>query len=250
MGRRHRTLSAAFIFLFCFSCLGEEAENIEFEFKVFGVGRDHYENLHYYSGEKFESLEFHPTHRSIRTYRYRGPATFGVYVKNPAYVETEPESQPYIKVSESTKISTAKRQLIIFAASHLNRDSTDTERTFRLFHIDDNPEVFARNTIIVVNATAAELLGRVAETKLRLPPGHSSPIPYNLENIDDAITNIAFALETKNGAKLVMSNNLKIPNNRRVLLVLEPPRRPGSMRIAVRMLSESIFPEEEKTNSN
>jgi hypothetical protein len=238
------------IFLIGASCFSEEAETTEYEFKVFGVGRDHYEGLYYYTGETFELLEFHRTHRSIRTYQYKGPLAFGIHVKNPDYDATDPQSLPYTKISESSPPTRSKRQLIVFAASSLNRESSDPERKFTLYHIDDSPEAFRRNTIIVINTTRAELFGSVADSEISLPTGHSSPIPYTSGNSASSATNISFALETKSGAKLVMSNDLKLPNNRRVVLILEPPRRPGSLRIAVRMLSESIFLEEENSTLN
>lgn len=250
MGRRYRTLVIALFFSLGASCFAQEAETTEFEFKVFGVGSDHYEGLYYYTGEVFELLEFHRTHRSIRTYQYKGPLAFSIYVENPSYVATDPLSLPYIKISESAPPTSAKRQLIIFAASPLNRESSDPERRFTLYHIDDSPEAFRRNTIVVINTTRAELYGSVADYRINLPTGHSRPIPYSSSSSSNAATNISFALETKNGAKLVMSNDLKIPNNRRVILILEPPRRPGSLRISVRMLSESIFLEEEDATPN
>lgn len=245
MGRKYRTLIAGWFFALGASCFAQDMATTEFEFKVFGVGHDHYEDLYYYSGETFEPLEFHRTHRSIRTYEYKGPLTFGIYVKNPAFMVADPKSTPYIKISESTPPANAKRQLIVFAASPLNRHASDLKRRFSLYHIDDSPEAFSRNTIIVVNTTGAELYGRVADSQITLPTGYSDPIRYT-SGTSNNTTTIAFALETIQGAKLVMSNDLKIPDNRRVLLILEPPRRPGSLRIAVRMLSESIFLEKEE----
>jgi len=225
-------------------CFSQEVATTEFEFKVFGVGRDDFEGLYYHNGETFEPLDFHRTHRSIRTYAYKGPAVFGVYVRNPDHVVTNPQSQPFIKISESLASGRAKRQLIIFAASSLNREVSNPERRFTLYHIDDSPEAFPRNSIIIVNTTGAELYGRLAETQITLPRGYSEAIPYSSGNSGGA-TKIAFVLRTSEGPRLVMSNDLKIPENRRIVLILEPPRRPGSMRIAVRMLSQSIFPRDE-----
>ncbi|MFO8028114.1 MAG: hypothetical protein R6U56_10655 [Opitutales bacterium] len=245
MDRRYRTLVAAWFFALAAACFAQDKASIEFEFKVFGVGHDHYDGLYYYNDETFEPLEFHRTHRSARTYKYEGPLTFAIYVKNPAYTAADPQSKPYVKISESTPPVGVKRQLIVFAASPLNRQKNDHQRRFSLYHIDDNQAVFRRNMIVFVNTTGAELYGRVGDSQISLPTGHSSPIRYTSEKSNNKTT-IAFALETKQGAKLVMSNDLKIPDNRRVLLILEPPRRPGSLRTGVRMLSESIFPEEEQ----
>lgn len=250
MGPRYRFIVAAFIFVLGAPCFSQDGATTEFEFKVFGVGRDGYEGLYYHNGEKFELLDFHRTHRSIRTYEYKGPIAFGIYVKNPDYAAADPQSHPYIKIGESAPPRKTKRQLIVFAASPLNRGSSDPERRFTLYHIDDSPEAFPRNTIIFVNTTKAQLYGRVAGSEMSLPRGHSGAIPYASDSSTSSTTPITFALKTKRGPMLVMSNDLKIPENRRVVLMLEPPRRRGSMRVAVRLLSESIFPEEEEAATN
>jgi hypothetical protein len=243
MARRYGTLITAFIFVLCTPGFAQEVATTEFEFKVFGVGHDDYEGLYYRSGKGFTPLEFHRTHRSMDTYTYEGPVSFGIYVKNPSYVPTNPESQPFIKVSESLAPIDAKHQLILFAASPLNRGVEDPDRRFTLFHIDDSPEAFPRNTIIVVNTTGAELHGRVAEARISLPKSYSEAIPYTSKHSSGS-TRIAFALETQEGPRLVMSNEMDLAENRRVLLILEPPRRAGSLRLAARMLSQSIFPED------
>lgn len=224
----------------------QEEDLLEFEFKVFGVGSDSYEGLFYFNGEEYLPLDFHRTHRSVETYEYKGQTEFLVFVENPDYQESEPNSPKYKPISKVPIASESKRLLIVFSANRNNRSVADTERKFRLFPLNDDRRYFSRNTIIILNTTGANLFGRVAETNIKLPLGASPPISYQDNNNTKSDTRIALALETKEGVRLVMSNDVRLSSNRRILLILEPPRRPDSFRITVRKLSESIFPAEEK----
>ena len=219
------------------------AQQVEFEFKVFGIGNDTFDGLYYFNNGSFETLDFHKTHRSVKTYYYRGPEEFAVYIENPEFDSSNPQSKEYLPIHTNAYGPISNRMLIIFAAAPDNRTVDSTQRRFKLFNVNDDINHFSRNTIVVVNATGARLFGKVSENKITLPVGVSEPINYDNEKGNH--TQIAFALETETGAKLVMSNDVKLSNNRRVLLILEPPRRPSSLRISVRMLSESIFLSEE-----
>lgn len=224
----------------------EKAESISFDFRVFGIGKDNYEGLFYFNGSDFEPLQFHRTHRSVKKYSYRGTLPFGIFVRNPNHDPDEPNSAEFVRIAKSAPIL-AKDQLIVLAADPNNRDSLDVQRRFMLFHLDDSLDTFGRNTIVLLNATGANLFGRVDGKDMSLPMGNSDPIPYKPTS-GKSTTRIAFALATKDGARLVMSNDLELSNNRRVIIILEPPRRENSFRVAVRVLSESIFPEEAEDN--
>jgi hypothetical protein len=212
---------------------------MSFDFRVFGVGKDSYESLYYYDGEEHTPLQFHRTHRSVEEYKYRGSPEFGVYVQNPNYDPNDPESSEFIKVANSTS-PPMEKQLIIFAANPNNRTATEAERRFRIFHINDSLSSFGRNTVILLNTTGANLFGRINGNEINLPTGASDPISYEPRS-GKSTTRIAFALATKEGARLVMSNDFDLSENRRVLLILEPPRNENSFRVAVRVLQESIF---------
>lgn len=225
---------------------GQEEEMVEFEFKVFGVGNDSYGGLFYFSEGDYTPLNFHRTHRSVKTYKYKGKPEFLVYIENPDYQVSLPKSQRYKPIAQVRISSESKRLLIVFSANRNNRSVVDEERKFTLFPLNDDRGYFSRNTIIILNTTGADLFGRVAQTNIMLPVGASKPIPYNSSGRAKSETKIALALETEQGARLVMSNDVRLSANRRILLILEPPRRPDSFRIAVRKLSESIFPAEQE----
>jgi hypothetical protein len=245
MGKRFRII--VYLLLAATSIApGQEDDLVEFEFKVFGVGSDSYEGLFYYNDGEYLPLDFHRTHRSIKTYEYRGQAELLVYIENPDYQVSSPNSPKYYPISQIPITSESKRLLIVFSANRNNRSVADTGRRFNLYALNDDKNYFSRNTIIILNTTGAGLFGRVAQTNIKLPVGASKPIPYKDTGRGKSETKIALALETKEGARLVMSNDVRLSTNRRILLILEPPRRPGSFRISVRKLSESIFPVEEE----
>lgn len=225
--------------------LGQEEEPVEFEFKVFGVGRDSYENLFYFSGKEYLPLKFHRTHRSVKSYNYRGPNKLSIFVKNPDFKISEGPLPRFLPVAQVQVGIDTKHSLIVFSAAQNNMKVSDPERTFNLFALNDDKNYFPRSTIVILNTTGAKLFGKVANKKINLPIGASNPIPYKETSRGKSETKIALALETDEGVRLVMSNDVRLSTNRRVLLILEPPRRAGSFKIAVRKLSESIFPAKE-----
>lgn len=223
----------------------KEPESLRFEFKVFGIGEDSFEGLFYFSGTEYVPLQFHKTYRSVETYTYEGPRQFSVFVRNPAFDPAQPESKAFRPIANLNVQSRASPLLLVFAAARGNRDTVESQRTFTLFEVNDSPEHFRRHSIIVLNATGARLFGKVSDEPITLPLGVSRPITYTRDR-ESGRTRIAFALETQSGVKLVMSNDLRLADNRRVLLILQRPHRADSLRIRVRMLSESIFPTPEE----
>lgn len=224
------------------TAVGKPEENfIEFEFKVFGVGIDHYKGLYYLDGNEYIPLNFSKAQRSRNTYHYKGPEVFSVFVKNPGYLPTNPDSPEYISITNAPINQTSGNLLIVFAARPKDRSIADTKRQFQLYSLNDTQSYFSRNRIVVLNTTSLKLYGRIGDQKVILPTGATEPIPYD----SSKETVLTFVIKSNKGPRLVMSNKIKLSENRRVLLVLEAPRRPGSMRLSARMLSESIFPEEE-----
>ena len=242
---RRIIIACLFGLLSLFTLQAQEPETITTEFKIFGIGKDGFQDLFYNSGTEYHELKFHRTHRSPTTYTYEGHRQFSIFVRNPDFDPEDPLSPAFIAIASHMLKENGGRRLLILAAGRGNRKKAEANRSFRIFEVNDSPDHFARNSIIVLNATGARLFGLVSEQRITLPTGVSEPIAYEGSDGSTGATRIAFALETKAGPKLVMSNDLKLPNNRRILLILQPPRRSNSLRIDVRMLSESMFPVDE-----
>ena len=228
--------------------IGNDLENIvSLDFRVFGVGHDDFKELYFYNGKAFEALNFKRTSRSEKTYSYRGSSKFGIYIKNPNYEFGNDNEPPYNEVASGGLDEGFSTGLIVLAANPNNRDVASQERSYKVFIIDDSKEAFTRNSVIFINVTGVHLYGKVGETNLNLPIGHSTPISYSEYANKDKGIPITFAFESKKGPRLVLSNDIRLASNRRVVLILEPPKRKNSTRIDIRMLSEAIYPVTDET---
>lgn len=242
---KHLTTLVFLFFAMVTPSYAKELQNeISIDFRVFGVGRDHFEGLYFFNGNEIEPLQFTRTSRSISTYQYRGAPELNIYVKNPHYVAGDENHPPYL-IATSTQIDpTIGQGLVIFAANPSNRDVLAHERTYNLFIINDAPESFTRNSLLLVNTTGVPLFGKAGSTYIDIMPGAVAAVDFSDYAGSDKGIPIGLAFEAKNGPRLVLSNDLRIATNRRVVLILERPKRPNSTRLELRMLSEAIYPKE------
>jgi hypothetical protein len=227
-------------FLICVSAQGQEAPNIQIEFKVFGIGKDDYNGLYYKNKLEFIELDFERTRRSSETYAYTGPADLKFYVKNPDHQPADPESLPYIHINSCEVDPSVDYALIMFNADSANREVADLNRKFQTFALNDSPAYFKGNHVTVFNATRVALIGNIDNSLVRITPGISQAIELNASG-KGGTSNVAFALETEDGVRLVMSNDFKFSSSQRVILILQPPRKKGSMRLSARMLVDDVY---------
>ncbi len=217
-----------------------QPSTVSIDFRVFGVGKDNYQNLYYFDGKHYTRLQFHRASRSLHRYHYKGPEAVRIFVRNPAAQGKDSHVPPYLPIASAHIPSGIRQALLLFAVDGNNRDKPDPDRRFQLVCIDDAKDHFTANSIVVVNTTHVELQGRVADERIFLPPGASPPIPYQAKKRGDIP--IIFALKTATGLRLALSNDIPLPQNRRIVLILESPRRKGSARLEARILSESLSP--------
>lgn len=228
------------------SCLKAQQDpiTISINFRVFGVGNDSFEGLYFFDGEVYKELNFHKVSRSVNIYSYRGPKVFRLFLKNEHYQPADPTSKEYLSVASSTVDSSIEEALLVIHAHPANRSFSPDERQYQLYFINDDRAYFSRNSILLVNATGRALIGRIGATDVLVNVGISEPIPYSGKSARKT-TRLAFALQTEKGTRLVMSNDVQLSSNRRIVLILMPPREQGSMRITMRKLSQSIYEDEE-----
>lgn len=244
MVKHFTTLVLLFIAMGTQSHAQEPQAEISMDFRVFGVGRDHFEELYFFNGKEIEPLQFARTSRSVLTYRYRGSTELNIYFKNPNYVAGDENNPPYLLATSAQIDPTITQGLVIFAANPTNRDVQAHERTYDLYIINDAPDSFTRNSLLLVNTTGVPLFGKAGSTKLDIKPGAVASVDFNDYAGSDKGIPIGLAFEAKNGPRLVLSNDLRIATNRRVVLILERPKRPNSTRLEIRMLTEAIYPKE------
>lgn len=240
-----RTITIALFCCLQITLYSQDSELVNIEFKVFALGRDDFEGIYYLEDEKYTSLKFNRHARSQETYSYSGSRLLQIYTENPEYDPDVLTSQRYYKVAECYLREGVRRGLIVFYAAIDNRKRAVEEQKYELYLVNDSDEAFPQNTIKFLNTTGAYLFGKVGQQQVRLPTGASEPIRYDGFIKNGKSVNIVFAVENEGQAKLVMSNDIDFPPNRKILFILQPPKKKNSYRMHVRMLTESTFRTEE-----
>lgn len=239
MARRLATLIALSLALLQLASAQARPETVSVTFRIYGVGQDHFEGLFFFDGDTYQTLELNKTSRSTNAYEYRGPPRLSIHAENPNYRLGEPSELRYVELATIPLDQSYEEALLILVANTDNREGPGDERRYQTFLIDDSISAFGRNAIMILNATGADLYGKVADSTLLLPRGESEKIDYTgLVNQGKRVP-VAFALNTKNGPRMVMANEIPLPSNRRVVAVLLPPERKNSLRIEVRALMDS-----------
>jgi len=105
---------------------------------------------------------------------------------------------------------------------------------FKIWVMDDSLEAFPRDSLMVFNATGARLFGSVIGREMVIPAGATGPF-----GIGRNFT-AAFAIETQDGPKLVYENVLEFSGEKRVIFMLRPPKRRGSLRIQAYAITENL----------
>jgi len=244
MARRFTTLITLTLGLLLSTASLFSQETISVDFRVFGVGLDSFEDLYFYNGKKFIPLEFKKTSRSSAEYEYSGAPQITIFTTNPNYQPNDPSIPPYLPLASINLNRSYPDGLLILSANPNNRRSQGEERRYRIFILDDSPQAFPPNSINVINSTGVDLVGRVASETISLPINTTQSVNYGELASNNKPIPIAFALNTSEGLRLTMSNDIPISLGRRVVLILMNPRREGSTRIEVRALIDTISPPE------
>ena len=105
---------------------------------------------------------------------------------------------------------------------------------FKLWVMDDSLEAFPRDSLMVFNATGARLFGSVIGQEMLIPAGATGPFDIGRN------FRAAFAIETQDGPKLVFENVLEFSGEKRVIFMLRPPKRRGSLRIQAYAITENL----------
>jgi len=243
-GRGPRPLSGMPQWLFClvtlfgfgglahYSC-GEDPP-VTLSLKTIGVGNGDFSGIFIQSEGMDEPapLRFSPYHRS-EPILYEGPATLIFFREIP---DSAGLSAPIRNVVATYTINPYLpiEELLLFFL--LRREAGGYhEPTYQVFGMDDGYKAFPGNSAVIFNATGKRLLGRINRVEKVFEPGISSAFPFKKKSLY-----AAFALQTRDGPKLVFENTLEFSEDQRVILVLRPPSRPRSMRIHSYQITEQL----------
>ena len=246
MVRQITTLIIALFTLVSLQSNAAEPTDVTLDFRIFGVGSDDFKGLFFFNGQTYEELTFNRTSRSTKTYRYQGKPTLGLYLQNPDFKAEQPDQPQYIQAGSTNIPNHVSTSVIIIAAEQENRKVARAQRRYQAFVMNDAKETFGINAVAILNTTRVQLYGKVGEETLSLAQGASQQFDYTRYSGKEKGIPVSFAFETKFGPRLVMSNDIRLAKNRRVILILQPPRHQNSTRIETRILSEAIYPEEPK----
>lgn len=106
--------------------------------------------------------------------------------------------------------------------------------------MDDSLDAFPQDSVLAFNASGVQLLARMGKENLRIVQGANTPISY--ERFLNKQMEVAFAVETEDGPKMVFENLLEFSDDHRIILMLGPPLRPGSMRMMVYSIPQFLEP--------
>ncbi|QXD22529.1 hypothetical protein F7C95_11255 [Opitutia bacterium ISCC 51] len=146
---------------------------------------------------------------------------------------TDPENTKRIPIARTLIPGGVEKAILILTTA-----PSDSSNKFNVHFVDADPSNFPINSIRVFNATGVRLAGKVGTQNRYFEPGISDSFSLN-PFIDEGIP-VAFLVETNEGPKFVFEKDLEYAENRRVILLLEPPRRRGSYKIQATNLIERV----------
>ncbi len=187
--------------------------------------------------DKVETIEFQSYRRSV-AYEYRGLQPL-VFFRETIGLDNVITRYPIATVNASDGMA---ESLLIFVPT---TSSMQDQGEFTVFPLDDSITSFSSNRLIVFNATSVELIGRVGEENTRFAPGYSKVFDirdYYIAEEDLIRVPVGFARVTKEGPQIAFTNTFDFHPEQRVILIIQPPSRPGSHRIRVNKLTDTFPP--------
>ncbi|MCZ6672082.1 MAG: hypothetical protein O7C75_04005 [Verrucomicrobia bacterium] len=173
-----------------------------------------------------------------RIHEYQGPAQLLFFREQPDPTPEDPDRMVRIPIAQTQIPSGVKEAILIFTPVPKNSTAE-----FSVYFVDADPSYFPSNSLRVFNATGVRLAGKVGKENRYFNPGISTP--FSLTSFLEEGIPVAFMVETKEGPKFVFEKDLEYAANRRIILLLEPPRRKGSYKIQATNLIEVIEEKDE-----
>lgn len=214
-------------------CLAQSADQPtrDIQFWAYRVGNGNWAGIRFETRtEEIDTLSLGKFMKG-RVHEYQGPATLTFFREELAPLPNDPENTTRIPVARNLIPSGVEKAILILTTA-----STDSGYEFNVHFVDADPSSFPINSIRVFNATGVRLAGKVGTQNRYFEPGISDSFSLN-PFIDEGIP-VAFLVETNEGPKFVFEKDLEYTENRRVILLLEPPRRRGSYKIQATNLIE------------
>lgn len=178
-------------------------------------------------------LSFNAYHRSDPI-NYIGPPDLVFF----RLVQPNDPGLPPVKLpvaSFSVNPNNYPERILLFFVK-VDNPENNSGRRFRVLGMNDTFEAFPTGKIIIFNPTDFVLQGKVNNEVRDFGFGPSEPFPLN------ASTHTAFAIETTIGPRMVFEGVFNYTEENRVILMLRPPRRRGSIRFSAHNIFERAPP--------
>ena len=226
------------IITFCFisnafiavSLFAQNEALIRTKFRVMPVQSAKWTGI-YYKPEvnaPMQELKFQSLSRSFNRYSYYGVNPIIFYRENGRNDDGE------LTYKEVGKTSISNNQtLIIFVPNAANNLSE-----FNLISLDDSPKGLPNNHLSFINMTGIQLACRFLEKNQFLKPGLTGPISLQ-EAINENVF-IGLAIQDGDRARVILKNNWYFYTGNRHLILLLPPKKPGSYKIQAYRISEFV----------
>ena len=218
----------------CITLNVSAGDSISTSFRVLQLGNLSMTELHFQGiGEEITQLYLNRITKSpLYLYEGENPITF-----------FKPATDP------QTGIVSKKELLKVYIPDHVhsplifvqkNPASMNNNGLYTTYVVDEALERFPVRTIIAVNSTGQPLLAKIGRQTLQLGTGASPPISVIDSSRSAQLTEIELGLYSDDGLKLIFSRKLRFEPTQRSLLVIAPPRQPGSIQVLVYRVSENL----------
>ncbi|MDF3130348.1 hypothetical protein P0Y35_14165 [Kiritimatiellaeota bacterium B1221] len=188
---------------------------------------------------------FRSSGRSLK-YAYKGPAKIIFFEETPAPTPSNPKTVSRKIVGVSNVPSGVTDVLFLFT---LNKPAPEQGYKYNIQWIDTSDANFPPGHVTIYNTLPLEfkgVLGKKGEKGkvIEVSPGMNPPFSFHPE------VKIILTLKSENdGILRVYEDNIIGRKDDRILLVLFPPRFPGSINIGSKIITFPLTPvEKEKTN--
>lgn len=241
MARFSRTIIIFLQFLLWLSLFHKDSsaetatEEIQVVFSVLPLNKGDWENIFYAPRGNIEReavpLKFNPLERS-QAYSYQGSPDLIFYIQ---YRSAEGEA--YYKAIGQIALNHDITQTLILVEQ---TQEPETQRTCKLHLVPDDPLRFPSESLVFFNTLPVTFHGVLGQQAITLRPGLNTALdvsPYFQEPAP-----IGLVVQDGDRKRKVLVTQIKFDPQRRTLLILRKPSRPGSFRIQTQRLTEYSKP--------
>lgn len=215
---------------------GDDQTVVEVEFSAIAVNRYMPFSVYFEASEgEFEKIDFHPRRRSS-LFTFEGEGAIHFYDEYPT---KNTQTGEIIRPRPFASVPTEElydKSLLIFWNDSIPEHSN---RTNYISVLDDSETGFPYGHFVIVNACGAELVGRIGNTNHNISNTITEPFFTRYMRDENNRIRLAFAVQIQDNYELVYANELELSTDVRSIIVLRPPRRPGSIRITAHTINES-----------